>query len=122
VEPSSPKGIVAIVEDEWLIRMELSDAFLANGWRTIELAAGEAALALLASGQAFDVLVTDIRLGGPATGWDVAESFRARHPTLRVIYASGNAPLRDRQVADSLFLSKPVRIDELVVAAGGNRS
>lgn len=115
--PITSKGTAVIVEDEWLVRMELSDALAADGWRTVELGSGEAALAFAAASDDVDVLVTDIRLGGAATGWDVAERFRARHPAVRVIYASGNTILADRKVAGSVFLSKPVKISDLVLLA-----
>jgi CheY-like chemotaxis protein len=122
VKPLTPKGVAVVVEDEWLIRMELSDGLAADGWATIELGSGEAALAFAATSERVDVLVTDIRLGGAITGWDIGEAFRVRHPSVRVIYASGNAPLANRKVADSVFLSKPVRIAQVVTLARAGRA
>jgi CheY-like chemotaxis protein len=121
MKPQLAKGTAVVVEDEWLVRMELSDALAADGWTTIELGSGEAALAFAATAEKIDVLVTDIRLGGMASGWDVAEAFRARHPAVRVIYASGNTILANRKVADSAFLSKPVKIPDLVVLANARQ-
>jgi CheY-like chemotaxis protein len=111
-----------IVEDEWLIRMELADALGAAGWAVLEASSGEVAVTLLSAHIHPDILVTDIRLGGATTGWDVADAFRARHPAIPVIYASGNAPLPSRQLAASRFLAKPVNIRELVGLANEARA
>lgn len=104
-----------MVEDEWLVRMEIGDALEAAGWIVLEASSGEDAVSLLAEHGAIDLLVTDIRLTGPITGWDVAEIYRAEFPGLPVIYASANPPVSARFVADSVFLEKPSRIAELVV-------
>jgi CheY-like chemotaxis protein len=108
--------IALLVEDEWLIRMELADALSSAGWTVIEASSGEEAKALLAESEGFDLLVTDIRLEGALNGWDVAELFRAGSPRGPVIYASGNAPLGHRQVSSSAFLPKPVLVDELLAS------
>lgn len=59
----NPRGVVVVVDDEWLIRMELADALSGAGWTVIELASGEAALDLLPANHPVRILVTDIRLG-----------------------------------------------------------
>ena len=41
------RGWAAVVEDEWLIRMEIAETLTREGWRVIELANGEAAMQLL---------------------------------------------------------------------------
>ena len=41
------------------------------------------------------------------TGWDIAEALRATRDDLPVIYTSGNAIDRTRQVPESLFFDKP---------------
>jgi DNA-binding response OmpR family regulator len=106
--------IAVIVEDEWLVRMELADAFEAASWRVLEASSGEDAMVLLGQCPDVGLLVTDIWLTGPLDGWDVAEAYRGRHPALPVIYASANPPLAARQVDGSLFIEKPVRLAELV--------
>ncbi len=114
--PSEITGLV--VEDEGLLRLELAEELGAAGWRVAEAASGEEALRLLdqvkAGGQAVDFLVTDIRLGGPIDGWQVAESFRQALPNLPVIYVSANPIMENRKVPGSLFLSKPVDVDSLI--------
>jgi FixJ family two-component response regulator len=61
--------------------------------------------------------VTDIRLGGRATGWDVAEQYRESFANLAVIYCSGNAAVPERLVPGSVFLSKPCATEALLDAS-----
>lgn len=110
-------AVALVVEDEWLVRMEIAEALDACGWTVVEASSAEAALAMLDHNPAVDLVVTDIRLPGPATGWDVADAFRAANPKVAVIYCSGNPCEPERQLPDSMFLSKPCRMDRLVEAS-----
>ena len=115
---SSPlSGLV--VEDEWLLRLELVEELTSVGWSVREAASGETALKaiadLQAEGQSVDFLVTDIRLGGAVDGWAVAQTFRQAWPTAAVIYVSANPVMEKRRVADSVVLSKPVEIETLLL-------
>jgi len=108
---------VLIVEDEWLIRDDIAQHFISEGWSVLEANNGEEALQLLASGQPIDVVVTDIRLGGAVSGWDVAEAFKASQPLGRVVYTSGNSLEANRSVSNSVFIRKPYRPDQVIGAA-----
>lgn len=106
-----------LVEDEWLVRMEIADALEEAGWDTIEFSSGEDAVAFLEQQQRIDLLVTDIRLIGAVTGWDVAETARAMLPDIAVIYASANPAIESRLVSGSVFFSKPPHVAELVASS-----
>lgn len=108
--------VAVIVEDEFLVRMEIADSLLGLGWIIVELSSGEAALAYLERGGRADVLITDIRLPGMVNGWDVAERFRAANEAVAVIYCSGNPVLEARQVKDSIFVEKPFQTSKLLAA------
>jgi len=107
-----------VVEDEWLLRLELAEELVAAGWQVREAGTGEQALRLLdqlqAEGEKIDFLVTDIRLGGLVDGWEVAEACRSRWPGIAVIYVSANPIAQSRRVAQSAFLSKPVEVEHLL--------
>jgi len=105
--------IALLVEDEWFIRMEMADALAEAGWDVVEFASGEAVAEHLGEHAGVRLVVTDIRLGGPISGWDVAERCRAAHPSIAVIYCSGNSMEADRCVKDSVFLSKPCQMETL---------
>jgi CheY-like chemotaxis protein len=115
--PSQMTGLV--VEDEALLRLELADELGAAGWGVREAATGEEALRLLDrlknGGERMDFLVTDIRLGGPVDGWQVAEAARQAWPGLQVVYVSANPFMEQRKVPDSIFLTKPVDMESLIV-------
>jgi DNA-binding response OmpR family regulator len=108
------KFTVLVVEDEWLLRMELADELQAAGWKVVEAASGEDALAVLAREPRVDFLITDIRLGGAADGWDVADAFRDRRANGAVIYVSANPDLASRRTPGSVFLGKPVEMRSLL--------
>jgi CheY-like chemotaxis protein len=104
------------VEDEWLISDMIATCLREAGFLALEMATGDAALALLRQGGHFDILLTDINLGAGANGWDVAEAFRATHPHRPIIYVSGNPIALGRRVPDSLFFQKPYRPEDILRA------
>jgi CheY-like chemotaxis protein len=108
---------VVIVEDEWLVRMELATAFEDEGYAVLESASADDALTTLRAGGRIDLLITDIRLGGPLTGWDIAVEARTHDPAVAVIYVSANAPAPDRSVPGSVFIGKPALYTDIVAAA-----
>jgi CheY-like chemotaxis protein len=105
-----------VVEDEWLLRLELVQELVNAGYRVEEAGSGEEALAMLAAGTRLDFLVTDIRLNGPVDGWQVAEAARAAYPGLGVVYVSANPVVEGRRVPGSVFLGKPCDIAALLRA------
>jgi CheY-like chemotaxis protein len=109
-------AVVLVVEDEWLVRMEIAEALDARGWNVVEASTGEAAIALLAGNSPIDLVVTDVRLPGAVSGWEVAEAFRAANSEVAVIYCSGNSTNSARQVSGSVFLTKPFRTEALLAA------
>ena len=119
---NDPNGFLLLVEDEWLLRMELAQALGDAGWTVLEAENGERALTMLAGSSDLGLLVTDVRLGGPVTGWDVADAFRERHPGFPVVYVSANSPQDVRRVPASLFFSKPLVVDELVRSCNALRT
>ena len=112
----SRRGIILVVEDEWLLRDDIVDAFKTAGWEVLEASTGEGAIGLLGGERRIDVLMTDIQLAGYLSGWDVADAFRAAQPEMPVIYASGNVIDQSRAVANSLFFGKPYKTAEILDA------
>ena len=70
--------VVLVVEDEAVVRAEIAEEFRNYGWRVLEAASGEDAIALIAD-SFIDVVFTDIQLAGVVSGWDTAAALR---PTL----------------------------------------
>lgn len=82
---------VLLVEDEASIRALVRDVLCAQGHRVTEAANGSEALALLATGQPFDLLVTDVGLTGTLNGRQVADAGRQTRPALPVLFITGYA-------------------------------
>jgi DNA-binding response OmpR family regulator len=112
----APAPTVLIVEDEPMIRLTIADEYRDKGWQVLEADRGEAAVDTLSANH-IDVLLTDIRLGGALTGWDVAEAWRKQRPDGPVIYVSGNGREPSRQVTGSLFFSKPYDANSVFLAS-----
>ena len=102
-----------VVEDEALVRCDIVQSLQSDGWQVLETASGEMAVDFLALHHV-DVVFTDIQLAGALSGWEVAEIARKVHPGVHVIYASGNAPDRQRQLEGTVFFDKPYVPDRVV--------
>jgi CheY-like chemotaxis protein len=98
---------ILVVEDEWLLRAFIADHLREAGCEVVEAANAETAVAILADGHDIDVVFTDIRLGGILNGWDVGEHARIRAADMPVLYTSGNPVTPRRDVAGSVYFSKP---------------
>lgn len=112
---------VLVVEDEWILRETIAEHLRNGGCDVIVAGCGEDALTILAERDGFDVLLTDIRLGGPVNGWDVAEACRDAHPDMKVIYVSGAAITPMRKVSSSLYFDKPYQSDAILAACCAER-
>ena len=111
--PRARTGLsVLVVEDEILVREVLCDDLRDAGFQVDEAENGDEALAALQRG--FDTLLTDIRLPGRLTGWDIAEAARQAMPGIQVIYMTGYAPDAPRLVPGSRLVSKPCTGSEII--------
>ena len=98
--------VALVVEDEALVRSDLVIELSCQGWDVLDTSSGEHAVRL-AEENRIDIVVTDIQLGGPIGGWDVAETVRRIWRDVAVVYISGRAPRSARLVPGSVFLGKP---------------
>jgi two-component system, response regulator PdtaR len=99
--------VVLVVEDEVLLRLEIVDYLRNAGCIVLEAWSANEAIAMCRNGEPVDILVTDINLCGPRTGWEIAEALRALQPGAGVVYVSGNSVDHSRRVVGSLFFKKP---------------
>ncbi len=87
VEPA--KGTILLAEDEHIVRDLAATVLERDGYRVLQAANGEEALALCAAGGAqVDVLVADMVMPGMG-GLDLAERVLALRPRARVVLMSG---------------------------------
>jgi two-component system cell cycle sensor histidine kinase/response regulator CckA len=118
LEPLPPRGqeTILLAEDEDQVRSAVQQILQRAGYRTIAAATGLDAIALLRDGtEPVHLVLLDVvmpGLGGPET-W---EQLRGLRPDLRVLFSSGYADNRYRQLLPpgAVLLEKPFRAEELL--------
>ncbi len=117
-EPDASTTInILVVEDDAMLRELYRKALQRAGYQVLTADGGEDALSILKTwGERIDWLFTDIRLSGQIDGWAVGSAFSLNHPLRPVVYGSGFEPDGSRQVANSVFLRKPINVGELIAA------
>ncbi|MCP1471812.1 two-component system cell cycle sensor histidine kinase/response regulator CckA [Sphingobium sp. OAS761] len=112
-------GTVLLVEDEDMVRAVAERALTRQGYKVLTANDGEQGLEVLASGEAIDLLISDVvmpNMDGPAM---VARA-RHSHPDLPVLFMSGYAEEQLRKsidIANVAFLPKPFSVNQLAEAA-----
>jgi two-component system, response regulator PdtaR len=108
--------VVLVVEDESLLRFDITSTLRDAGYVVVETASGEEAIAFCSSGMPIDIVFTDINLAGSATGWDVGEYFKTNCPDVPVLYTSGMSIDRRRCAPGSEFVPKPYDCSDVLNA------
>jgi PAS domain S-box-containing protein len=102
---------VLIVDDEAMVRTLTTRILGGLGYRVLEAADGPAALALLATGERVDLLITDVVLPGGMNGPQLARAARQHRPGLKTLFISGytkNAIIHNGVLDDGVhLLAKP---------------
>lgn len=103
---------ILVVDDDALIAMSTVDMLEDLGHRVHEANSGQAALALLQSGIAFDLMVTDYSMP-KMTGAELASAARVINPRLPILLATGYAEIPANCDLELPRLSKPYQQDQL---------
>jgi CheY-like chemotaxis protein len=115
----SDSFIVLVVEDDYGLHEMIEDALTDGGFEPAFAASGEEAVTLVKGRVAsYHVLVTDIKLRGKLSGWEVARQARQIIPDLPVIYMTGAAAAEwtAEGVPKSILLEKPFAPAQLITA------
>lgn len=110
---------VLIVEDEFLIRLTLSEALSDDGFEVIEAATGAEAMQALPAHQDLALLLTDVQLPGGMSGLEVARRARAVRTEIPVIYMTGRPDSAGAATAapNDVFIAKPYLPSQICAAA-----
>ncbi len=113
-------SVVVLVEDEILIRMEISYALCDAGFRVIEARNADEALAILqCKAQMVDVLFTDINMPGSMDGLDLAKHTKQHWPWIALLIVSGRDSPPEADLPDEThFMAKPYELDCAVRCVG----
>jgi two-component system response regulator HydG len=111
------KASILIVDDEQTNRVALDALLTQEGFGVEQAESGDEALVRLAQG-APDILITDLRMPG-MSGVELLERARELYPDLIVLlvtaYADAETGVRAMQAGAEDYLTKPLRIEELLV-------
>jgi CheY-like chemotaxis protein len=90
------KGLtVIVVEDETIIRMDITMSLQDEGFIVLEASNADEAIGLLDAHPEIRLMFTDIDMPGSMDGLKLAEAVRDRWPPVKIIIASGHRELRD---------------------------
>jgi CheY-like chemotaxis protein len=108
---------VLIVEDEAILRLELTGRLRNMGFTVLAADDADEAVVLLETHPEIRVLFTDIKMPGSMDGVRLAHQARRRWPPIKIIVASG---MIDTDLTtlpdDSIFLSRPYPPEDLAGA------
>jgi DNA-binding response OmpR family regulator len=109
---------ILLVEDEPLIRENMSESLMEAGFDVVGAGSGDEALSLFEARPGhFTLLVTDFHMPGEMDGAAIAARLRDHAPDLPVIIASGRPEIFKptwRTALGYVLLTKPYRPRELV--------
>jgi PAS domain S-box-containing protein len=115
---SSPKRWIRIlvVEDEEQLARMARVVLTQHGHQVVVASSGEEALDIL-SKEHFELVISDLGLGGGKNGWDLAVEVRDQWPTTRFVLVTGWGAAIDPKEAMARgvdeVIAKPYRIDTL---------
>lgn len=115
----SDKLAILLIEDEAVTRIDIAFSLEEAGFEVIEAPDGAKALELFdLESERISSVITDIRLGHGANGWDVARHCRQMNPTLPVVYMSGDSAgdWAAQGVPGSVMIVKPFAMAQIVTA------
>jgi signal transduction histidine kinase/ActR/RegA family two-component response regulator len=100
-------AMVLLVDDDDPVRAVTASMLIDLGYRVLDVASGEAAMAILVENSKIDILMTDLVMSG-MNGVQLAAAARAARPHLSVIFISGYADQAGATIsASDQLLRKP---------------
>lgn len=108
---------VLIVEDEPLVRMDISYQLQDLGFKVFEAANAAEAIAMLEVNDDIQIMFTDVDMPGGMDGLRLAAAVRDRWPPIKIIVTSGHRDISTRDLpTGSRFLNKPYKPQKVAAA------
>ncbi len=90
------------------MRLDAAESLRDAGFAVLEATDADEAMAIMLSGEDFDVLFTDINMPGEMDGLELARRVHDCRPKVRLLLTSGAIkPTRDQIPNDGAFIAKP---------------
>ena len=110
-------AVILVVEDEPLLNFNVSDALSSEGYEVIAVTNADDAIRALEFRSDIHTIFTDINMPGSMDGLKLAAAVRDRWPPVHIIVTTGMKPPRhDELPANSIFVAKPYRNDDVLEA------
>jgi CheY-like chemotaxis protein len=108
---------ILVVEDEFLIRLTLSEVLADEGYDVLEAESGDDAVKILEANPDISVLLTDIQLPGMLDGRALVHRARVTRPDLPVIFMTGRPDtIVSNPGAREMYVAKPYLPSEICAA------
>ncbi len=112
----SSKITILVVEDEFLIRMDLVEYLSGEGFEVFEAADADEAISILEANDQIQIMFTDVDMPGSMDGLKLSAAVRGRWPPVRIVVTSGHRIVALTDLPEgSLFYAKPY--DHAAIAA-----
>jgi two-component system, response regulator PdtaR len=108
LSPAPEPARVMIVEDEVLVRFPIAEALRTVGLEVIEASNADEAWSYLLSGQAIDLIFSDIQMPGSMDGLELTRRVQERFGHIIIVLTSGRRSQRGTDHPH--FLAKPYRL------------
>jgi len=118
-KPPRGRETVLLVEDNPEVQEVVVRLLERLGYRVLSVQSADAALQLLASGEAIDLVFTDIVMPGELDGLALARQVKADYPDIAVLLTTGYARAVNTREAGFPVLRKPYQISALAHAVRG---
>ncbi len=103
-----------VVEDDPIVRFDLTEILRNAGFATFEAGTAPEAIAILEKHSEIRAVFTDIEMPGTMDGLALAHHVRYRWPPTIIVISSGQIrPAPEHLPVEAKFLSKPYHRDEL---------
>lgn len=108
---------VLVVEDDFLLRMD-AVAIVGNaGFRAVEAANADQAIAIIEADPNIHVVFTDVQMPGSMDGLRLARFIKHRWPPIKIVATSGRVRVSKSDLPEgSVFVPKPYS-PELIISA-----
>jgi two-component system, response regulator PdtaR len=108
---------ILVVDDEALIRMDVTYILEDAGYSVIEASSADEAITMLERFPGIDAVLTDINMPGTMDGLQLSHTIRARWPMIDLVITSGRFVAKAAHMPAGVhFVPKPYTPYEIVAA------
>jgi CheY-like chemotaxis protein len=109
------RPVVLVVEDDFLLRMQAVDIVKDAGFKAVEAANADEAIAILEAEPNIHVVFTDVQMPGTMDGLKLAKFVKDRWPPIKIVATSGRVRISEADLPEgSIFVPKPYSPTQIV--------